>query len=148
MTPTEESQESLSVTAQFLTVSLIGARVLLVEDDFIILTELETLLTEAGAEVVGPCQTVGDALALVDGRVSAAILDFALRHDTVEPVAAQLAECGVPFVFYTGQLETDALLAAWPGSKVVRKPADAKMVVAAVASLLGRGLPEARRNKG
>jgi len=43
--------------------------------------------------------------------------------------AVRLAEAGVPFLFYTGKLGTDELLAAWPGHKVVTKPADAKALV-------------------
>jgi DNA-binding NtrC family response regulator len=114
-----------------------GARVLVVENDFIILAELELLLSEAGAEVI-VSQTVQDALAKTDKDISAAILDFALISGTVEPVAAHLVEYGVPFVFYTGHLGTDELLAKWPGSTIIQKPADAKTLVAAAASLLGR----------
>jgi len=49
-------------------------------------------------------KTVQDALAKTDEGVSAAVLDFALMSETVEPVAAHLTECGVPFVLYTGNL--------------------------------------------
>jgi hypothetical protein len=38
-------------------------------------------------------------------------------------------QCGVPFLFHTGQFRTDELLAKWAG---IRKPADTKMLVAAV----------------
>jgi DNA-binding response OmpR family regulator len=114
---------------------LARARVLVVEDDFFILSGLESLLTEAGAEVI-VSRTVGDAVVKADAAVSAAILDVALGSETVEPVLARLAERGVPFMFYTGKLGTDELLAAWPGYKVVTKPADAKMLVGAVAALL------------
>jgi DNA-binding response OmpR family regulator len=134
----KETKRSRSATAQSQTTPLSGARVLIVEDDFIILNDLETLLAEAGAEVIGPCQIVADALAVADGSVSTAILDVSLRSETIEPVAARLYEFGVPFLFYTGQLGTDELLAKWPGTTVVQKPADAKTLVAAVASLLGR----------
>ena len=104
----------------------------MVENDFIILAELELLLSEAGAEVI-VSQTVQDALAKTDKDISAAILDFALISETVEPVAAHLVEYGVPFVFYTGHLGTDELLEHGHS-----KPADAKTLVAAVASLLER----------
>jgi DNA-binding response OmpR family regulator len=134
----KETKRSRSATAQSLTAPLRGVRVLIVEDDFIILHDLETLLAEAGAEVIGPCQTVAGALAAADGSVSAAILDVSLRSETVEPVAVRLSEFGVPFLFYTGQLGTDELLAKWPGKTVVQKPADGKILVAAVAGLLGR----------
>jgi len=80
---------------------LARARVLVMEDDFFILSGLETLLTEAGAEVI-VSRTVGDAVVKADAAVSAAILDVALGSETVEPVLARLAERGVPFMFYTG----------------------------------------------
>jgi hypothetical protein len=70
-----------------------------------------------------------------DARVSVAILDVAIGCQTAELVIARLSESGVPFLFYTGKLGTDELLAAWPRHKVVTKPADAKMLVAAVAAL-------------
>ena len=41
----------------------------------------------------------------------------------------------MPFLFYSGRLGTDELLAAWPEHKVVTKPADAGTLVAAVAAL-------------
>jgi len=63
--------------------------VLVMENDFIILAELELLLSEAGAEVI-VSQTVQDALAKIDEGLSAAILDFALLSETVEPMTAQL----------------------------------------------------------
>src|SRR5690349_9880272 len=59
--------------------ALDGAHVLVVEDDFFILAELESGLTDAGAEVVGPCRSARDALAALDGRdVAVAILDLQL----------------------------------------------------------------------
>jgi len=116
---------------------LTGARVLVVEDEYFISAELEAILIEAGAQIVGPCQSVREALAPVDENLSAAVLDIHLVSETVAPVAAQLAEHGVPFIFYTGQLGTDELLAEWPGRKVVQKPASASTLVGTIADLLG-----------
>ncbi len=60
--------------------ALKGARVLVLEDDAILLMELETILTEAGAEIVGLCRTVGEALSLAaQNGVTCAILDVRLR---------------------------------------------------------------------
>jgi DNA-binding response OmpR family regulator len=84
------------------------ARVLIAEDDALIAIDLEMVLAEAGAEVVGPCLTVEDALiAAAERELSAAMLDIQLRNETIEPVARLLARRNTPFVFYTGQLETD-----------------------------------------
>jgi DNA-binding response OmpR family regulator len=114
-----------------------GARVLVVEDDFFIGLELATILSEAGAEVIGPSQTVQSALAIADDRtLSAAILDIRLGADTVEPVARLLAEQQIPFLFYTGQSGTDPVRTIWPDCKIVAKPALPISLIAAVAALL------------
>lgn len=116
--------------------ALTDMRVLVVEDEFFIAAELKAVLTDAGAEVVGPCRTVSEALPLVNGNISAAVLDIRLSSKTVAPVATRLAEHGVPFVLYTGQLVTDEILAEWPGCKIIQKPTCPERLVAAIASLL------------
>jgi DNA-binding response OmpR family regulator len=115
--------------------SLARVRVLVVEDNFIILSWLKMVFAEAGAEVI-VSRTVPDALVKADARVSVAVLDVAIGSHSAEPVVARLAERGVPLLFYTGKLDTDELLAAWPRYKVVTKPTDAKTLVGAVAALL------------
>lgn len=116
-----------------------GARVLVVEDDFLIGLELSAILSDAGAEVVGPLSTVQSALhAAHDGTLSAAILDVRLGNQTVVPVARQLSDQHVPFFFYTGQSKADPLQAEWPDCGVLSKRAVPNAIVKAVAALLGR----------
>jgi DNA-binding response OmpR family regulator len=119
--------------------------VLIVEDDVLLLMELEAILCEAGAEIAGLCRTVpeGIAAAARDG-VEAAILDVRLGRETIAPVARELARRGTPFIFYTGQVENDPVLAEWRGRAVLSKPAKPCAIVSAVADLLqqppaGRG---------
>jgi DNA-binding NtrC family response regulator len=116
-----------------------GARVLLVEDDLLILMELECVLSEAGAEIVGGCQTVKAALDLTgsDG-LGAAVLDMQLGRDTIMPVARDLTRRGIPFVFYTGQADIGPIRAEWPQCRVIPKPAPAQMIVAALVDALAR----------
>src|SRR5262245_1260529 len=116
-----------------------GARVLVVEDDFLISLEIGGVLTDAGAEVVGPSRTLESALGLAeDENVSAAVLDLRIGQNTVAPVARRLAERGVPFLFYTGQAETD-VRADWPDRPILSKPALPESLVASVAGLLKVG---------
>jgi DNA-binding response OmpR family regulator len=126
-----------------------GARVLVVEDDFLIGLELCAILTDAGAEVIGPMQTVQSALARAgDQTFSAAILDIRLGKETVEPVAQCLAEQHVPFLFYTGQSRTDPVRAIWPECQIVAKPALPTSLLRAVAALVkqpGHGILSASR---
>lgn len=67
------------------------------------------------------------------------MLDVRIGHDTIAPVARQLARRGTPFVFYTGQVGSDPAIAEWPGRTVITKPAPAKTIVSAVAGMLRRG---------
>ena len=118
------------------TEALSSARILLVEDSFYILMELELALLDAGAEAVC-CRTVGEALSTLDAQpVSAAVLDVQLDRETSELVAERLARQGIPFLFYTGQLETAPVHDDWPKCKVIAKPAPRETIVAAVADLL------------
>jgi len=117
--------------------ALKGLRLLVVEDDAILLMELEELLEAAGAEIVGLCRTIKDALAAVErAGISAAVLDVRIGNETIAPVARQLGRRGTPFVFYTGQMGCDPALEEWRGCKVVAKPAQAQTIVSAVVDLL------------
>jgi PAS domain S-box-containing protein len=123
------------VTASRAPRSLKGARVLIVEDAVLLALELETGLSEAGAEVVGPAYELEEAMALLDRPIDAAVLDANLNGRSVTPVAEALARRGVPFVFATGYGETGGA----PGGfevPVIRKPYDVTQVAAAVADLL------------
>jgi DNA-binding response OmpR family regulator len=118
---------------------LTGARILVVEDEAFIAFDLQVTLTDAGAEVIGPSLTLAEAFALASREnLSAAILDVRLGRHTIGPVARQLAARGIPFLFYSGQVETDAIRAEWPQCKVISKPAPLGALVRAVAALLHR----------
>ena len=125
-----------SVRTEQFGMALNAARILLVEDSFLILMELESALFDAGAEAVC-CRTVGEALSMLDAQpVSAAVLDVQLDRESSKAVADRLDRQGIPFLFYTGQLETAPVHAAWPKCRVIAKPASREKIVAAVADLL------------
>ena len=116
---------------------LSGARILVVEDEAFIAFDLHATLTDAGAEVVGPALSLAEAFALASREnLFAAVLDVRLGRDTVGPVARQLAARGIPFLFYTGQVETEAIRRQWPHCKIISKPAPLRTLVGAVAALL------------
>ena len=114
-----------------------GAHLLVVEDDFIILLDVEATLLDAGAETVHLAHTVDEGRALVGTkRIDAALLDIRIGHETVAPIARELSARSVPFAFYTGQAEADPVRAQWSASAVIAKPASARAIVCAVARLL------------
>jgi DNA-binding NtrC family response regulator len=115
------------------TPALNGARVLVVEDEFLILLELESALVDAGAEIAAACRTVKDALPIAEGdSLSAAVLDVQVGGEFVAPVAQRLADRGIPIVFYTGQIGTDRALKEWPKSKTIFKPAGPQAIIMAI----------------
>lgn len=88
------------------TTHLVGRRVLIVEDEYLIAMELERWLENAGAEVAGPVPNVKQALALIDALpLDAAILDVNLKGEAVYTVADSLRDRDVPYVFATGEVE-------------------------------------------
>jgi DNA-binding response OmpR family regulator len=119
---------------------LCGARVLIAEDEVIVAMELQQLMEDHGAEALGPCYTVESALETVaGGKPSVAILDVRLGRRMISPVARALADRGVPFIFYSGQSESDEEIAAWPSAPLVSKPCAGGVLVAAVERILGNG---------
>jgi len=123
--------------------SLIGTRVLVVEDEFLLLLELERILSEAGAKIVGLCRTTEQAHRhLRRDELHVAVLDFQLFRETSESVAHELSRRGTPFVFYTGQAGTDLISSQWPRCKIISKPGQPEKLVAAVASLISEAQPK------
>jgi DNA-binding response OmpR family regulator len=122
------------------TPDLTGLRVLIVEDDPLLLMELELVVSEAGAVIAGLCRSVDEAMPAIEGGgLDAAILDFGLGRGTAAPLAERLAAAGVPFCFYTGQVSNDPRLAAWRDCVLVQKPAAPQTIVAAIAGLVADG---------
>ncbi|WP_026191113.1 response regulator [Methylobacterium sp. WSM2598] len=86
--------------------SLIGRRVLVVEDEYLIAMDMAHSLQQAGAEVVGPVPDVEQALALIEAApLDAAVLDVNLRNEAVYVVADRLRERGAPYLFATGEVQ-------------------------------------------
>jgi|SRR3954471_10018410 len=101
-------------------------RILVVEDDFFIVTELVGWLEAAGVEVIGPAASVEDALALVATpglRLDGAILDINIRDRRVYPVADALHSLGVPYIFTTGY-DSAAIPPAYAAVPRCQKPVD------------------------
>jgi DNA-binding NarL/FixJ family response regulator len=120
---------------------------LLVEDDPLILMELEAVLEEAGATIVGTCSDVDAALVVTHhDRIDAALLDIRLGRGSVAPVARDLSARGVPFVFYSGQTKTDPIHQEWPAVKIIQKPAPSWVIVSALAAAIGASAGSAIRS--
>jgi CheY-like chemotaxis protein len=85
--------------------------VLVVEDDFIVAFDMQTLLEEQGARVIGPASDLNEArAAFVPGaNVQVAVLDVNLNGEYVFPLATELLAAGIPFLFATAYADDDRL---------------------------------------
>ncbi len=113
---------------------LVGCRVLVVEDDYVIAIDTVGMLEDAGAVPVGPVGWVAEALATASDpavELDLAILDLDLHGTPSYPVADALAARGVPFVFTTG-FSPDLIEPAYRGLVRLEKPVSAHALLRAL----------------
>lgn len=101
-----------------------GRRVLIVEDRYVLASEIAELVRDMGAEVLGPAASVSAAEALVrELRANIALLDVNLGGEMIFPLAEQLAKQQTPVVLLTGYHD-ESLPAAWRSLPRLLKPVD------------------------
>jgi DNA-binding NtrC family response regulator len=116
-----------------------GCRVLIVEDEYFLASDLENALKSHGAIVVGPIDDFGDALGQVErGHFDVAILDINLHDEKTYPIADILMRLRIPFVLYTGYAvgvipERFADVMLW------QKPLDTSELIRHIGQLCQRG---------
>ena len=112
-------------------------RILIVEDEYLQADELNALLEDAGAEMLGPVACVENGLRILSGGQvpDAASLDINLCGEAVYPLADALIACAVPFVFTTGY-DQAAIPAGYAHIRRLEKPAEPETVLMELAKLL------------
>jgi CheY-like chemotaxis protein len=102
--------------------TLMGMRVLVVEDEPIIAMMIVDYLEELGCKVVAVASRLPDAIEQARTLdLDAAALDVNLAGELSYPVAEVLRERAVPFVFATGY-GVDATPVSWKSAPVLSKP--------------------------
>lgn len=89
-----------------------SCRVLIVEDDFLISTDIEQTLYRAGYQVIGTVDTYDAALQLTESaRPDLVLMDIALHGEHSGITAAnKIRECwGIPVIFVTGNTDEPTL---------------------------------------
>mgnify|MGYP001160564125 CR=1 FL=1 len=119
---------------------LVGLRVLVMEDEFLIAMDVEQLCRDHGAAEVVLVRTLDGLRSgpAAEAAFHAAILDVTLAGCSTLAFAAGLAERGVPFIFATGYAETEGLFDAFPGVPVVGKPYAGGALIEALAGAIAR----------
>lgn len=114
-----------------------GLRILVADDEFLIMVAIEDTLRDAGAEII-TAPTLAVALKIAtEEPLSAALLDFRLGRQTTEAVADALAARGIPFVFYTGQMLPDHVREKHRDARMLNKPVRQEAFVEAMLHATG-----------
>ena len=115
--------------------SLTGLRILVVEDEPMIVMLLEDMLGDLGCAVVGPAYNADKALGLIQSeKFDAAILDVNLGGQRTTPVAEALQSKDIPFFFATGYGNAGAT-GTFSQQLVLTKPFTQSQLEAALQSL-------------
>jgi DNA-binding NarL/FixJ family response regulator len=115
---------------------LANLNVLVVEDEPIVAMEIADQLKNAGGTVVGPCSTVGQAVAALDrSKIDVAIVDYVLADDNSGDLQAALEDKGVPFLVLTGYPRV--LVRRSEGQHVLSKPVAPDVLASTLRSLAG-----------
>ncbi len=117
-------------------------RVLVVEDDYFIASDVRESLQDMGCDVVGPYPTIEEAAAAVEREaLDAAVLDVNLSGDAVYPLARQLIGRRVPLLFVTGY-SPDIISRKFDAVPRLTKPIMPRQLQKAVARLIADGRSE------
>lgn len=110
-----------------------GKRILVVEDDYLIVAEMVQELQASGADVIGPIAELDQAFERLDALsgIEGAILDINLQGKMVYPLADELMKRGLPFVFATGY-DNSSIPERYAGIRRFTKPVDVRQVAEAL----------------
>jgi DNA-binding NtrC family response regulator len=116
--------------------TLVGRRILVVEDEYLLADELRVALKAAGAIVVGMAGSVAEALGFLasETELDAAIVDVNLAGEMVFEVADCLLGRSVPFLFTTGY-DTETIPTRFGTVARLEKPLSLARVVRATREI-------------
>ena len=116
--------------------TLMGKRVLVVEDEPIIALELAAILETAEVNVIGPARSLNAAHELIKKhKADAALLDVNIGGQRIDELAAALSRNKVPFAFLTGY-RRETLPPPFQAALLVPKPFRADQILAGLTTLL------------
>lgn len=113
--------------------------ILIVEDEFLIAMDLDLMLRRHGWLVIGPADSVNEALRILEtARPVVALLDVTLKDGAVSPVAEALRELNVPFIVASAYDRPELVGGdALAGVHNIGKPIDEHRLLAALEKAVG-----------
>jgi CheY-like chemotaxis protein len=120
--------------------TLVGKKILVVEDEVIVLMMIEGMLEDMGCNEVISAGNIENAIALLRRQTfDAALLDMNLNGRSSSDVADVLAESGVPFAYSTGNSIHDNR-DGFSDRPVLRKPFSDSEFSRVVLALVSAGM--------
>jgi CheY-like chemotaxis protein len=117
---------------------LSGRRILVVEDEMMVLMMIEDMLADLGCQSVTATATTDQAIALINTQVfDAATLDMNLNGTKNSSIADALVARGVPFIFSTGYSGHN-MMDGYPDRPILKKPFNFEELAAILTRLLTR----------
>ena len=112
--------------------------ILIVEDEFLLAMELEAVVRASGWDVLGPADSISEAMRLLDSDTpNAALLDYNLGGQPVTPVAERLRSMAVPFVVISAYDASNiSQIDALSNAPILQKPARSGLVTKTVTGLI------------
>lgn len=115
---------------------LTGRRILVLEEHEPIAVVLLAFLQDLGCEIVGPANTIGDAIALAMSEpIDAAILDVAIGGEVSFAVADELTGRGIPYAFVSGN-KTPASIKRYAPVSIITKPYSVEHIQQVLSELI------------
>lgn len=117
-----------------------GRRIMVVEDDYLVVTDLIERLQAMGADVVGPVPNLEKAFERLERLpdIAGAVLDLNVAGEMVFPLAEELKRRSVPFIFATGY-DDSAIPAEYARVQRFTKPASETDIAKALLEVVGHG---------
>lgn len=109
---------------------------LVVDDEFLIATLIEDILTRQGIEVLTATRTDEANDYLRDRPVDFALIDYQMRADPSEALWTELIARNIPFAFCTGSV-AEEMGQRFPGIHIIAKPFSEDTIVEVARTLLG-----------
>jgi DNA-binding response OmpR family regulator len=118
-----------------MTSALAGKRILIVEDEYFIASDLKRTLAKEGAIVIGPVRNLQAGLSLAEEEMDGAVLDVNLEEALSYPIADCLRIRNIPFMFLTGY-DGWSMPTEYRDAARLEKPFPRQSVVAMVEKLV------------
>lgn len=110
-----------------------GMTILIVEDEPLIASDIESAVMDVSGIVLGPASTLAAAFAFAEADdLDGAIVDLHLKDDVTTHLVERLIGRHIPVIVHTGSFDP-AMARRWPDVSWVSKPADIPLLVATLA---------------